>query len=783
MHETIENLAGQMTLEEKASLCSGKNFWYLKGIERLGIPSVMVTDGPHGLRKQEGDADHLGLNVSVKATCFPPAVTSASSWNPELLKQVGTAIGEEAAWEEAAVVLGPGINIKRSPLCGRNFEYFSEDPYLAGELAAAWVSGVQSQGVGTSLKHFAANNQEKCRLAGNSAVDPRALREIYLTAFEKVVKQARPWTMMCSYNRINGVYSCENPWLLDQVLRKEWGFDGLVMTDWGAMDQRVEALNAGLDLEMPGPADWNDKKIVEAVRSGAMEEAVLDRAVKRILTLIAKASQAEKKPYDQPGHHLLAREAAAESCVLLKNEGVLPLDKEKHYAVLGAFATHPRYQGAGSSKINPHQVDSVLAELDRQQVSYTYAPGYSLDAGGDAVQENLIREAREAAEKADGVIVFAGLPDFYESEGFDRTHLDMPKSHCALIEAAAAVNAHVTVVLMCGSAVLMPWRDRVQGILLAYLSGESVGGACVDVLTGVVNPSGHLAETFPLSLEDTPCRDYFAGEGLNVEYRESILAGYRYYDWAEKEVAYPFGYGLSYTEFSLDDMHAEWDDDSQTGLVRVTVTNTGDRDGSQVVQLYIGKTDSAVMRAPRELKGFSKVRLAAGESKTIELPLDFRSFAYYSPVRDAWTLEDGWYQIYAGISSRDLPLKTEVAVCGTCVEPEPGYDRDTSRRAGRLAVTEEAFARLFGGTLPLIKEETIHTVNARLGEVMADSRGRQLFGKIIEQYTSAFDERDEVGRMMLAMTQDLPLRSLASFGVTGLETIEELVRIWNEDGN
>lgn len=767
MKEKIKAFISEMTLEEKASLCSGKDFWYLKGIKRLGIPEIMVTDGPHGLRKQSGEADHLGINKSVKATCFPPAVTSGSGWDRENLYEMGKAIGEECIQEEVAVILGPGTNIKRSPLCGRNFEYFSEDPFLAGEMAAAWVNGVQSLGVGTSLKHFAANNQEKARLVSNSVIDERALREIYLSAFETVVKQAQPWTLMCSYNRINGVYSCENQWLLTRVLRDEWGFEGMVMTDWGAMNERVKALEAGLELEMPNSGVYNDRKIVEAVREGIIKEAVLDRAVERILMVILKSEEAKKKKYDQVKHHELAQKIAAESTVLLKNDGMLPLHKEASYAIIGAFAKTPRYQGAGSSKIIPHSIDGALEALMKMGMNCEYAPGYELNT--EAVNQELIDEAAACAAQKDGVIVFAGLPDAYESEGFDRSHLHMPESHNALIEALIKVNRHVTVVLQCGSAVLMPWRDQVESIVLSYLGGEAAGSACAKVLTGEVNPSGRLAETFPISLEDTPCYDNFAKEGKDVEYRESIFVGYRYYDWAGKEVLYPFGYGLSYTEFTYEGMEVQWENAAGKGRVNVTITNSGDRAGSEVVQLYIGKEDSGVMRAPKELKGFYKVFLKPGESRTVELLLNKRSFSYYDIRESDWVMEDGDYQIYAAASSRDIRLKQNLNVKGKVVKRQPEYTVSQVMRNGKFAGTEVQFEKLFKSTLPLTPKSDIITMNSTVQEALESESGRKSFGELVDESSKAFaGDR--------SMIMDMPLRGLTMFAGASIEEIERKIK-------
>lgn len=773
-----KNLLSQMTLEEKASLCSGADFWHMKEIKRFGLPSVMMTDGPHGLRKQAEKSDHLGLNGSVPATCFPPAVTTASSWNTGKLEQVGRAIGEEARKEEVTVVLGPGANMKRSPLCGRNFEYFSEDPYLSGEMAAAWINGLQSENVGASLKHFAGNNQEKARLAENSVIDERTLREIYLTAFEKAVKQAQPWTVMCSYNRINNVYSCENQWLLTNVLRDEWGFEGSGVTDWGAMNCRTKALKAGLELEMPGPDGYNDNMIINAVREGQLDEAVLDRAVERLLEIYEKALKNRKKEYDAEAHHRLGREMAAESAVLLKNEDVLPLSLKKRYAVVGAFAQHPRYQGAGSSKINPHRIDSPLEELKKMGISCEYAPGYDLEK--DIVDETLIQGAKEIAKEKDGVIVFAGLPDSYESEGFDRIHLDMPESHNALIRAMTEVNKNVIVVLMCGSVVLMPWRDRVQGILLAYLGGEAAGGACADLLTGRKNPSGKLAETFPLRLEDTPCYENFASEELDVLYCETLFVGYRYYDWSNKEVAYPFGYGLSYTEFEYSDMEVRWDDRQESGQVTLNVKNTGDCSGSEVVQLYIGKRETEILRAPKELKGFVKVVLEPGEEKHVTMILDKRSFAFYDTSSSDWVIEDGVYQVCAAASSRDIRCEQEISVSGVKVcnafmlKPEDIREGETYR------FTRGHLEALFGGNLPLISDEK-RSLTARIKKVLEDKKGMELFGDIIQKSMEPFKGTDKE-EAMLTMIYDLPLRGLVMFGATDYADIADRVEEWKKVG-
>lgn len=777
MRERARELVKQMTLEEKASLCSGKNFWEMKGVERLGLEEVMVTDGPHGLRKQAGDADHLGLNGSVPATCFPPACLTANSWNKKALYAVGKAMGEECVQEDVAVILGPGINIKRSPLCGRNFEYFSEDPFLTGECGTALVQGVQSQGIGTSLKHYAANSQEKARLTSNSIIDERALREIYLTAFEMIVKEAKPWTLMCSYNKINGEYGCQNTYTLDKCLRKEWGFEGIVVTDWGAMDRRVDALKAGLELEMPGPADYNDNEIVEAVKAGELAEEVLDESASRIVEMILRAQNTPKgNTYDVESHHKLARKVAGDSMVLLKNEdSILPLKKDKTYAVIGAFAKTPRYQGAGSSKINPHRIDNSLEAFDEAQISYEYAEGYALGKAG--VDKDIIKEACACAKGKDGVIIYAGLPDEYESEGFDRSNMNMPESHVALIQAVAEVNPNLIVVLMCGSPVLMPWNEIAKGILLAYLGGEAAGSACVDVLTGVVNPSGKLAETYPLSLEDTPAYLHFANDEENIEYRESIFVGYRYYDWANKAVLYPFGYGMSYTTFSYDSMDIIWDNSKKSGLVRVKVSNTGALKGKEIIQLYIGMKDSHIMRAPKELKGFVKVELEPSQSQIVEIPLNDRSFSFYDVSKGDWNIEEGIYQLYVAASSRHIHLTEEVKVSGETMNKTWAYTPEDVIHSKVLDVSREQFERLYGGPLPIEAENTEINMNSKFGDVIKLEIGKAIFSPMLEQAQAMMANDDDISRMVLAMMNDLPLRSLTMFSGGSLNKgqIQEII--------
>ena len=642
MKRDLKALVKQMTLEEKAGMCSGKDFWHLKSVERLGIPEVMVSDGPHGLRKQAQDADHLGLNESIKAVCFPTACVTACSFDRDLLQEMGERIGDECQAENLSVILGPAVNIKRSPLCGRNFEYFSEDPYLASQMAASHIKGVQSKNVGTSIKHFAANNQEHRRMSSSSEIDERTFREIYLGAFETAIKEGKPDTVMCSYNKINGEFASENHYLLTEILRDEWGFEGYVMSDWGAVNERVKGLKAGLELEMPGSGGNTDKEIVEAVKDGSLPEEVLDTAVERILNIIFKYTDGRQEgKFDLEEDHKLAAKVAAESMVLLKNEGILPLPKEgKKIAFIGKFAQNPRYQGGGSSHINSFKVSSALdAVKDVAQV--TYAQGY--DIKEDRIDEELLNQAVKTASEADIAVVFAGLPDAFESEGYDRSHMRMPDCQNTLISEIAKVQKHVVVVLHNGSPVEMPWADQVEGILEAYLAGQAVGDAEVALLFGDANPCGKLAETIPYKLEDNPSYLNFPGDGKTVEYKEGVFVGYRYYDTKDMAVRYPFGYGLSYTSFAYSDLKLSSYDIKDTDTVKVSlkVKNTGDRAGKEIVQLYVADKTGAASRPVKELKNFVKVELQPQEEKTVEMELDKRSFAWYCTEIHDWYAATG----------------------------------------------------------------------------------------------------------------------------------------------
>ena len=661
----------ELTLEEKASLTSGADFWTTKAVERAGVPAMMLTDGPHGLRKQAGASDHLGLNESVPATCFPPAVALGSSWDAELAERVGEALGVESVIEDVAVILGPGINIKRSPLCGRNFEYFSEDPIVSGVMGTGLVRGIQSKGAGSSLKHFAANNQETDRLRSSSDVDPRPLREIYLRGFERVIKDAQPWTVMCSYNRLNGVYTSEDPWLLTTLLRDEWGFEGLVVSDWGAINDRVVGLPAGLDLEMPSSRGRTDAELVAAVRDGSLDEEYLDIAAGRILDLIRKvrARAAIAGPLDAAAHHTLAREAAGRSIVLLRNEGgLLPLSPARQVAVIGAFAANPRFQGAGSSQINPTRLDSALDGIRAVAGdSVSYSAGFPLGSADTADPVALRDEAVAAASAAEVAVLFLGVPAEEESEGFDRTHIDLPAAQLELVDAILAVNPNVVVVLSNGGVVALPFADRVPAILEGWLLGQAGGSATADVLYGAVNPSGKLTETIPLRLEDNPSYGNFPGELGHVRYGEGILVGYRWYDAKKLEVAFPFGHGLSYTTFGYGDATASLTASGDV-VVTVPVTNTGSVAGREVVQVYTSLADSVVQRAPRELKGFAVVALEPDETTTVEVTLRRSELAYWDVRVDGWVVEGGEYVVEVGASSRDLRSRTSVLIEGESVE-------------------------------------------------------------------------------------------------------------------
>lgn len=766
-HNEAVNLVRQMSLEEKAAFCSGRGFWHLEALPRLGIPRVMITDGPHGLRKQARGGDHVGLNVSVPATCFPTASALASSWDPSLLEAVGVALGREAAAEEVTVLLGPGINIKRHPLCGRNFEYYSEDPQLAGELAAAFISGVQSQGVGTSLKHYAVNNQERGRMYVDAVVDERTLREIYLAGFEIAVRKAQPWTVMCAYNRVNGTYCGEHEWLLNQVLREEWGFEGLVVSDWGATNDRVLGVANGLDLEMPGSGGVNDRRVREAVDRGELDEAVLDRAIARNVSISLLGGDLADVPHaaDHDAHHALARRAAAESAVLLKNDGAcLPLSPDVPIAVIGAFAKTPRYQGTGSSQVRPTRLDCAFdAIAEHLGTEPGYAAGY--DPITSAVDEALIEEARSLATGAGTVLVFAGLPGSYESEGFDRSHLGLPPQHDRLIEAVAAANRNVVVVLANGAPVLMPWLDRVAAVVEGYLGGQAGGAGIADVLLGVVNPSGRLAETFPSSLAEVGSNRWFSGEGRQVCYREGMYVGYRQ---PGIEPLFPFGFGLSYTTFEYDGLtfsatHIEVD---QGLTVTVRVRNSGAVAGAEVVQLYVSDPDCRVYRPERELKGFRKVFLEPGAAAEVSFDLDRRAFAFFDRAGGRWVVEPGEFIVQIGASSRDIRLAETVRVRSDDTIETPAVVGPVISGAG-LEVDDATFAAMLGRPVPPPEPVRPFHLNSSVNEIGQTWLGARVRRRVVAAFREQMggSTNDAVlDRMFETMADEMPLRGLALFG-------------------
>ncbi len=737
------NRLSELTLEEKASLCLGSDFWHTAPVERLGIPAIMVSDGPHGLRAQLGEADHVGLQGSAPATCFPTASALGSSWNPELFQMVGEALALEAKGLGVSVVLGPGINMKRSPLCGRNFEYVSEDPWLAGELATAMVLGTQGHGVGTSLKHYAANNQEDDRLRVSAEVDERTLREIYLPAFERVVKLAQPWTIMCAYNKINGRYASEHYWLLTEVLRDEWGFEGLVVSDWGAVHDRVAALRGGLDLEMPPNLGVSDAAIVTAVGDGSLDESILDETARRVLRLVDRSqpASAEDVSFDVDEHHALARRAAQESAVLLKNASrVLPLQPEvgSLVAMIGEFARTPRYQGAGSSQVNPTHLDAALEAMQSAlagRAEVRFAAGFGVGATDN--DEQLLSEAVNLAREADHVVVFLGLPADEESEGFDRTHLDLPANQLVMLYALAEVNDRLIVVLANGGVVrISSWGDQVSAILECWLSGQAAGSAAVDLLLGVANPSGKLAETIPVRLQDNSSFLNFPGEEGVVRYGEGIFIGYRAYDTLIQNVSHPFGFGLSYTSFRIDDVDVSVAGSIAGSDLAVTVTasvsNIGQRAGAEVVQVYVGDVEASVARPLRELKGFAKVYLEPGETKQVSCQLDERSFAYWSSRFHRWVVEPGEFTIAVGNSSRHLVATETIMV-----------------DAPRLS-------------LPLGPDSTLH-------EWLADERGREL---LTERGVRLLQDPE-----LIKVIGTMPMETLAAFEGMALshEELDELI--------
>lgn len=796
--DRVKEIMGKMTLEDKIRLCSGATFWESEKMEQYGIPSFFMSDGPHGLRTQKGGADHLGINKSEESTCFPAACASSASWAPELLREMGEAIAEEALSYGVDVVLGPGANIKRNPLCGRNFEYFSEDPYLTGQLAKNWIQGVQEKGVGTSLKHFAANNQENDRMMSNSMIDERALREIYLAGFEAAVKEAGPETVMCSYNMINGTFSSDNKRLLTDILRREWGFDGFVMTDWGALNDRIAAFQAGCDLEMPYSNHMFDIDVKQAVEDGKLSIEDVDASVERLIRFALKAEETRKKyaevkepeTFDIEGHHALAKKIAGESAVLLKNEGnLLPLDKGAKIALCGAMAETIRYQGAGSSHINPTRLSSLKQSMEALSGEVSYYSAYKLNGDTD---EQALREAIAGAREAEAVVLVVGLPDSLESEGYDRQHMQIPRSHQELIRKAAEVNSNVVVVLMGGSPVEMPWIENAKAVLNLYLGGQAAGEAAAELLYGTVNPSGKLAETYPMRYADCSSSETFSVNPRQVEYAESIYVGYRYYEKAGIPVRFPFGHGLSYTDFTYSGMTADSENgrisfvENGQAAVRVSckVKNTGDRAGAEVVQLYVRDLTADVFKADKELKGFRKIFLEPGEEKEVEMFLDKCSFAHYDVDRLDWEVLTGTYEILLGSSSADIRLTETLEVDGT-VERLP-YEELPSwyvKPEGKPNVKD--FEKIYGQEIRAYVPEKAggFTMMNTLNDMGENPVVKQIMDGMKAGILQGRDENDPEMVFTLSIVFNTPLIRLVQQGggATPLELMQAAVACANGD--
>ena len=762
----------KLSLEQKCALLSGKNTWQTQDYPRQGVPAVWLSDGPNGLRKQAGAADHLGLNPSEPATCFPTAATMANSWDPALGEEVGRALGEETAAYRVNVLLGPGLNVKRSPLCGRSFEYFSEDPYLSGKMAAAYVRGIQENGIAACPKHFAVNSQELRRMASNSVLDERTLRELYLTAFEIVVKEAHPKSIMSAYNKVNDIYANENHHLLVDILRKEWGFDGAVVTDWGGSNDHVEGVKNGSTLEMPSPGLGAARKLLKALDNGEISEHTIDERVDELLELALSTTAAiEKAPrkFDEKAHHELARRAAAESIVLLKNEGgILPLKHGKKVALIGDFALTPRYQGAGSSMVNPTKVDSLKDAMEAAELEMVgYCAGYERSGKANSA---YLDEAVSQAKMAEAVILCIGLDESSESEGLDRTHIGIPAVQKELLDAVTAANPNVVAVVSAGSVIETDWVEQCKAVVHGYLGGQAGAGAMLDVLTGWQNPCGKLAETIPLRYEDTPAARYFPGRKQNAEYREGLYVGYRYYETANKAVRYPFGYGLSYTTFAYSDLKVDADH------VTFTITNTGNRDGAEIAQLYVAKPDAAVFRPAKELKGFAKVFLKAGESKAVTIPLDDKTFRYWNVATDRWEVEGGSYQLLVGANVQDIRLTADITLPGTgAPDPYAGSALPHYQTGDIKAVPDAEFEDLLGRPVP--EEKTVIDRTMTLGE-LNHSRSPLcwLIAGVLTLLLRSGEKRGKPNLNIL-FQYNMPLRALAQMtnGVIGEEFVDGLV--------
>ena len=753
MTEEVKRILNKLSLEEKIALCSGKDFWHTEAVNREELPEVMMCDGPHGLRKQEEKSDHLGINESIKTVCYPSASALAASFDLNVLSELGDALGQECQAENVGMLLGPGLNMKRSPLCGRNFEYFSEDPYLAGKLACAYIKGLQKRGVAACVKHFAANNQETQRMNSSSNVDERTLREIYLPAFEMAVKEGKTRSIMCAYNAINGIFCSENKKLLNDILREEWGFEGFVVTDWGAKKGAAAGVKAGLNLVMPGGHGTHEQMLKESLKNHELTEEQLNTAVADILQFILDAyrNKLPNAEIDREKCSELSGELAAQCAVLLKNEDILPLKKDTKIAVIGDFAKNPQYQGSGSSHINASKTICAIEMLKEREACFLFAKGFDADA--DKPDKKLTEEAVKIAEASETAVIFAGLPDAFESEGFDREHLDLPENQNALIEAVCKVQKNVIVVLHGGSPMLLPWEDQVKGILCMYLGGQEVGRAAVELLYGEKNPSGKLAETWPLRLEDTPSYLNFPGVDGIVNYREDIFIGYRYYDKKKMNVQYPFGHGLSYTSFSYSDLKTDkiTITDKETLHVSCKIKNTGTCAGKEIVQLYVKDVESSVERPVRELKGFAKIYLNPGEEKEVEFTLDKRSFSYYETLISDWFVESGEFVIEIGASSRDIRLSQSIQVEGTVELP---YH---------------------------------YTENSLLCSLQRTNKGQKMLKRILSAMTANtqqdFTQMESLGdgadKMKWKILMEMPLGTIAGLGIMSDSELEILLNNLN----
>ncbi len=780
-----EKLISDMTLEEKAALTSGKGFWDSVNIQRLGIPSIKMSDGPHGIRKQAGDADHLGLNKSVPATCFPTAASMANTWNPALGEAVGQYLGKEAMVQGINVLLGPGLNIKRSPLCGRNFEYFSEDPYLAGKMAAGYVIGIQSEGVAACPKHYAVNSQELRRMHNDSVLDERTLREIYTTGFEIAVKEGEAMTIMSAYNKVNGIYANEHEHLLRGILVDEWGFDGFVISDWGASNDHALGVANGSHLEMPTTGKDGIKLIVDAVKSGKLDESVLDERLDEFLSVVfrlkeAQATKNTPSDFDIEDHHVSARKAAEECIVLLKNEEeILPIKSNRKIGIIGDFAKDTRYQGAGSSLVNPTKLDNALEAWKKTDAKVIgYEQGFERHGKSNS---ELIFKAVALAKKSDVVLMYLGLDEVSESEGRDRDHMKMPENQVAAIEAVAEVNPNIIVILSAGAAVEMPWIDQVKGLIHGYLLGQAGSESLVNVVLGNVCPSGRLAESYPLKLEDTPCHSYYPGTELTSEYREGVFVGYRYYETAEVPVLFPFGFGLSYTEFSFDALKV-----TEHGVI-VDITNVGDVAGAEVIQMYISKAGTKIYRPVKELKGFSKVYLQPGASIQVEIPFDDKTFRYYNTGTNSWEVEGGTYQVMIGASVADIRLQGEIQVEGTAAQsPYDALELKDYYKGNIKNIDDAQFQALLGRALPVSKWDTSKPLN------LNDTVGQMFYAKsfmariALKIIAHIKDNSIKKGKpnLNILFIYDIPFRGIAKMmgGAISMEMAEGILEMVNGHG-